>query len=458
MWLNGDADRPATSYSVTVNSFLASGGDNFLELNNGAGKQDTGKTDLQGDGRLHGRVRRRCERRSPVDYKQNGVGVAFPVGAPATYAPGDHVMFNVSSLVDDQRRWTSRTPTWSSSGCDHAGHLPARQRRPGGAARVRHTGKASVDVVVPEHATPGSLTLTLVGATTGTTSTVTVPISQAGTTVTAPDVTVVYGQPAPIAVTVSGGVTTPSGGVELFDGTTSLGTATLDATGKATITVPAKTFPVGTKTLTVEYAGDPTHDESDTTLTLTTTKAASTVAAGDVSVEYGLPATVTVNVGAPAGITPTGTVTVRNGAVALGTGTVSGGVATITLPARSLPPGAAALTANYAGDANLNAGTDAFTVNVSKAGSTTEAKVIPGKPKAGNKVTLKIDVDGDNGVEVTGQVKIKVDGETLTKTLKNGKLTLNLGRFGKGTYKVKVEYLGSTLLENSKTKVTFKVS
>ena len=55
-------------------------------------------------------------------------------------------------------------------------------------------------------------------------------------------------------------------------------------------------------------------------------------------------------------------------------------------------------------------------------------------------------------------MKIKVDGETITKTLKNGKLTLNLGRFGKGTYKVKVEYLGSTLLENSKTKVTFKVS
>ena len=38
---------PATTYSVTVNSFLASGGDGFLELNNGAGKQDTGKTDLQ---------------------------------------------------------------------------------------------------------------------------------------------------------------------------------------------------------------------------------------------------------------------------------------------------------------------------------------------------------------------------------------------------------------------------
>ncbi len=48
MWLNGTPIGLGTTYSVTVNSFLASGGDGFLELNNGAGKQDTGKTDLQG--------------------------------------------------------------------------------------------------------------------------------------------------------------------------------------------------------------------------------------------------------------------------------------------------------------------------------------------------------------------------------------------------------------------------
>ena len=46
MWLNGVPIDPAATYSVTVNSFLATGGDNFLELNNGAGKRDTGKIDL----------------------------------------------------------------------------------------------------------------------------------------------------------------------------------------------------------------------------------------------------------------------------------------------------------------------------------------------------------------------------------------------------------------------------
>ena len=36
-----------TSYSVTVNSFLAAGGDNFREFANGTNKRDTGQIDLQ---------------------------------------------------------------------------------------------------------------------------------------------------------------------------------------------------------------------------------------------------------------------------------------------------------------------------------------------------------------------------------------------------------------------------
>ena len=79
------------------------------------------------------------------------------------------------------------------------------------------------------------------------------------------------------AVTVTGPGATPTGTVELFDGVTSLGTATLGADGTATITVPAKTLPVGSTSLTVVYSGDSTHLGSQTTLTVTTAKAASNV-------------------------------------------------------------------------------------------------------------------------------------------------------------------------------------
>ena len=90
MWLNGDADRSGTMYSVTVNSFLASGGDGFLELNNGAGKQDTGKTDLQG----------------MVDYMAE-FGTAPTRSIPTTSRTG-----STSPSRPPLRRATHRVTTW----------------------------------------------------------------------------------------------------------------------------------------------------------------------------------------------------------------------------------------------------------------------------------------------------------------------------------------------------------
>ncbi len=47
IWLNGAPLSKTATYSVTANSFLASGGDNFREFANGTNKADTGKIDLQ---------------------------------------------------------------------------------------------------------------------------------------------------------------------------------------------------------------------------------------------------------------------------------------------------------------------------------------------------------------------------------------------------------------------------
>jgi 5'-nucleotidase len=90
--------------------------------------------------------------------------------------------------------------------------------------------------------------------------------------------------------------------------------------------------------------------------------------------------------------------------------------------------------------------------------STTKATVKPKHPKAGQKVTLKVVVKAANGAAVTGQVKVKVDGKTKTVTLSNGKATVKLGKFGKGSHKVKVTYLGSSTVESSKDTVKFKVT
>ena len=98
MWLNGKAIEPTASYSVTVNSFLASGGDNFRGFNAGTAKRDTGKVDLQAmvdymaDAARSGAA-------VPVDSAQRQVGVTWPVGAPRFYRFGQDVKLNLSSLA-----------------------------------------------------------------------------------------------------------------------------------------------------------------------------------------------------------------------------------------------------------------------------------------------------------------------------------------------------------------------
>ena len=57
MWLDGTPIVPATVYSVTVNSFLSTGGDNFLELEQRDEQAGHRQDRPAGDGRLHERVR-----------------------------------------------------------------------------------------------------------------------------------------------------------------------------------------------------------------------------------------------------------------------------------------------------------------------------------------------------------------------------------------------------------------
>ena len=151
MWLNGTPINSATTYSVTVNSFLASGGDGFLELNNGAGKQDTGKTDLQGDGRLHGAFGVGANTVNP-DYKQNGVNSRSRSGAPAGYAPGDHVAFSVSGWSMTNTLDTKDTAVTVKVGATTIGTATLNNAAQAALPGFDVTGTANVDVVVPKPA------------------------------------------------------------------------------------------------------------------------------------------------------------------------------------------------------------------------------------------------------------------------------------------------------------------
>ncbi len=175
MALDGVPIEVAESYSVTVNSFLASGGDNFSVLTSGTNQRDTGKIDLQS-------MVDYMDEFTPVavDYSQRSVGIDLPDDAPEDYFPGDTVQFAVSSL--DMARATA-----PAGGLLDATIEVALGGVPVGSFPVDHTvgttpfdetGTAAVSFVVPDGTPAGEATLTISGALTGTVATL--PILVAG--------------------------------------------------------------------------------------------------------------------------------------------------------------------------------------------------------------------------------------------------------------------------------------
>ena len=90
MWLNGEPVAPGTSYSVTANSFLAGGGDNFPAFATGTGKQDTGQVDLAAMVDYMEEFANSSEGDAPlaVDYTQRAVGVTFADRRPGVLRRG----------------------------------------------------------------------------------------------------------------------------------------------------------------------------------------------------------------------------------------------------------------------------------------------------------------------------------------------------------------------------------
>lgn len=445
MWLNGQALDLAATYSVTVNSFLASGGDNFREFANGTSRADTGKVDLQA--MVDYLAEFASDTPLAVDYGQRAVGVTFPADAPEVYEPGETVAFSVSS-------WTMSTAADKKDSVvkvmlGDAELGSATLDNTIGTAVYDEYGKASVSVVLPADVAEGDVTLTLVGEQTGTSVPVEVTVDDGRTAVEVEvaDASAVLGEQASIPVAVRAGDVDATGTVELRKGETVIDTAEL-VDGVATFSVNTTALGVGTHALTVAYGGGATFESATGGLTLAVAKAAPTVAATDTTTGYSKSATVTVRVSGP--VAPTGTVQVLNGTQVLGTANVSNGVASVPIPAKSLKPGSHTLVASYSGDGNLTAGTDSFTVTVGKAapkvtvGGVTPGKIVVRKTRA----VLTVNVAGEDGIAATGLVTVTGPNVFARATVVNGVAKVRLPVFRtKGPKALTVWYSGDSAVE-----------
>jgi 5'-nucleotidase len=453
MWLNGTKIDLSQTYSVTANSFLASGGDNFWEFGNVTNKRDTGKSDLTAMVDYMAEFTDTAP--LPVDYKQHAVGVTFPAGAPASYKAGDHVVFDLSSLAYSTAADTKDSQVKVSLGDTDLGTFPVDNTI--GTAVYDEYGTASVDVVLPAGTPGGGAVLTVTGLTTGTTVTVPLATEKSASTVSATADDMVYGTDGSVTVTV-----TPSGAtgeVTLLDGTTELGHATLSG-GTAEIAIPGTALEVGSHALTVEYAGDASHLPSTGTVTVDVEKAQPTVTV------TANPSTVKVKKGtsrldvtvAAAGFTPGGFAAAYYNGELLAYAPVTGGKVSLTVgPFDTI--GAKSIQVRYYGDQHTLSADKTATVTVQKATPKISVTHSPSTVKVDKtRATLKVDVSAPE-IEGKGKVTVTVGGKVVaTRYLTDGTVSVLLPKFtSTGSKTVKVDYAGSGLILAGSTTHTVKV-
>jgi 5'-nucleotidase len=375
MWLDGEPIDPTQSYSVTVNSFLATGGDNFRAFRNGTDVRDTGKIDLQamvdymatfadttaGDDPL------------PVDYTQHAVGVEFPADAPLSYAAGDTVAFDVSS-------WSMTGPTdvrddelEVSLDGKSLGTFPVTTTLspPADANSNDEAGRASVSFELPAGTPAGEQVLTLTGASTSTTTEVPItieappaPVDSTTAATANPATAKVKKGTSQIDVTVTAEGVTPTGEVVVMDGATELGRANL-TDGQAS--VPVGPFDqAGTKSLTVKYLGNDVVAPSQTTTNLEVTKRNPQIAVDRAPRQVVADETrtmLTVGITAGGGVTPTGRVVIRRNGELLQAGRLEAGSINLRLPVFNRA-GEKTLKVMYLGDRYVLAETVDYTFTV----------------------------------------------------------------------------------------------
>ncbi|MEU1973285.1 5'-nucleotidase C-terminal domain-containing protein [Microbacterium sp. NPDC019599] len=253
---------PAATYRVVVNSFLASGGDNFFTLGQGTNKADSGLVDLEAMVAwftLNGEA--------TPDLAQRSIGVALSPAASANgYEVGTQVKVDLSSLDFTQTPTPATSVTVSIAGTDVGTASIDRTLIP----LTDEFGKASLTVVIPEGATGGApfgaAVVVPIQVTTSTGTTFDVPISvfdrASSTTTGAPNKTVANSKGNGViqymgTITAESGVPV-TGIAKIYDGDQVIATITLEAADQGAVKLKLPKLAAGSHPLKLVYEGSAT--------------------------------------------------------------------------------------------------------------------------------------------------------------------------------------------------------
>jgi hypothetical protein len=293
-------------------------------------------------------------------------------------------------------------------------------------------------------------------ASTSPAASVTVTASTATTTITlvASPNPVTAGQALDLTATVSASATTaPSGTVNFMNGTTVLGSASLNSSGVATLSTAS--LPTGTYSLTAQYTGTAsflasTSAAASVTVDGATATTSTSLVASPNPVTTGQTLNLVATVSASGTTSLSGTVSFMSGSTVLGTATLnSSGVA--TLSTASLPAGTYSLTAQYTGTASFLASTSAaasVTVDASTSTTTTTISLVasPNPVTEGQALILTATVSESGTTSPTGTVSF-MNGSTVLGTAalnSSGVATLSITSLAVGTYSLTAQYPSTT--------------
>jgi hypothetical protein len=240
----------------------------------------------------------------------------------------------------------------------------------------------------------------------------------------------------------------PTGTVTFLNGTASIGTAKLNATGLATFTGMLAS---GTYNITASYPGDTAFAASVSGATqLTVSAAAPTTTTETVSPaasNYGAPEVLTATVLSATTPATSGTVTFTAGTVTLGTATVNAhGVATTTVTPAT---GVYAVIANYAGTYNQTSNPNGYSPSVSAAAPLTVTKAVSTITLAASSTTVgtatNFTLTATVPTAATGTVTFNNGTTALgTGTITNGVATLATAIATVGSYSLTAVYAGDS--------------
>jgi hypothetical protein len=254
-----------------------------------------------------------------------------------------------------------------------------------------------------------------------------------------------YGQSVMFTATVAPttGAATPTGSVTFKDGSTTLGSSALNASGVGTFSTSS--LAGGSHSITAVYGGDATFSGSTSSVLAQTVNQAGTTTALASSLNpstYGTSVKFTATVTPLSGTaTPTGSVTFKDGSTSLGAVTLSGGMA--SLSTSSLSVGSHSITANYGGDTNYSSNiSGTLSQGVSQASTTTTVSSSVNPSMLGQNVTFTANVSPS---AATGTVQFFDGVNSLGSVpLSGGKATLSMSTLSAGPHSITAQYSGDT--------------